>query len=184
MRVMVFIFSMFLIPALNAMEVEGVKLDEKVSVGKSQLVLNGAGVRSKFIVDVYVGALYLPAKNSDEAAVIKADTPNRIAMHFLYSKVKRADAVEAWNEGFAANLTADELSSMKVQIDAFNAMFPDLRKGDSVYIDYQPGKGTSVIINGKHKGSVKGAAFNRAVQSIWLGKKPVTKDLKKAMLGR
>jgi hypothetical protein len=37
-------------------------------VGGQQLVLNGAGIRSRAIFKVYVGSLYLPAKAGDLAA--------------------------------------------------------------------------------------------------------------------
>ena len=45
-------------------KVAGVKFDEtsQLSAGVPQLVLNGAGIRKKFFVKVYVGALYLPKK--------------------------------------------------------------------------------------------------------------------------
>ena len=43
-------------PALAA-EVAGVKLDDKMSVGGQELVLNGAGIRTKAFFKVYVGSL-------------------------------------------------------------------------------------------------------------------------------
>ena len=46
----------------QAAEVGGVKLDDKVSVGGQELVLNGAGIRTRAIFKVYVGSLYVPAK--------------------------------------------------------------------------------------------------------------------------
>ena len=48
--------------AAQAAEVAGVKLDDKASVGGQELVLNGAGVRTRVILKIYVGSLYLPAK--------------------------------------------------------------------------------------------------------------------------
>ena len=45
-----------------ALQVGGVDVPEKVTVAgyPQPLLLNGAGMRSKFFIDVYVGALYLP----------------------------------------------------------------------------------------------------------------------------
>ena len=57
------------LPALAA-EVSGVKLDDKVSVGGKELVLNGAGVRTKVVFKVYVASLYLPSKTTDLAGVL------------------------------------------------------------------------------------------------------------------
>jgi len=42
---------------------------------------------------------------------------------------------------------------------------------------------TVVGLNGASKGTIPGAAFNRALTRIWLGDKPIQADLKKAMLG-
>ena len=50
--------------AAQAAEVEGVKLADKVQVGGAELVLNGAGVRTRVFFKVYVGALYLRAKST------------------------------------------------------------------------------------------------------------------------
>ena len=40
-----------------AADVGGVKLDDKMSVGGQELVLNGAGIRTKGFFKVYVGSL-------------------------------------------------------------------------------------------------------------------------------
>ncbi len=53
-----------------AVEVAGVKLDDKATVAGQELVLNGAGVRTKVVFKVYVGSLYLPAKSASGAAVL------------------------------------------------------------------------------------------------------------------
>ena len=58
----------FAAPALAA-DIGGVKLDDKVAVGGQELVLNGAGIRTRVVFKVYVGSLYLPAKASDLAGV-------------------------------------------------------------------------------------------------------------------
>lgn len=45
-----------------ARDVKGVNIAESVTLGGETLGLNGAGVRSKFFISVYVGASYLPGK--------------------------------------------------------------------------------------------------------------------------
>ncbi|HEX6929025.1 MAG TPA: chalcone isomerase family protein, partial [Gammaproteobacteria bacterium] len=42
---------------VSAAELAGVTLPDTASVGGQELVLNGMGLREKFWVDVYVGAL-------------------------------------------------------------------------------------------------------------------------------
>jgi hypothetical protein len=38
-------------------------------------------------------------------------------------------------------------------------------------------------VNGAARGTIAGAAFNKALLKIWLGAKPAQEDLKKGMLG-
>ena len=69
------------------------------------------------------------------------------------------------------------------RIDQFNAMFTDAKKGDVIVLDYIPNQGTKVTIAGTEKGVIPGKDFNDAMLLIWLGDKPVTKDLRAKLLG-
>ena len=46
-------------PLAQAKMVNDVDVADKIQVADQSLTLNGAGVRSKFFMDLYVGALYL-----------------------------------------------------------------------------------------------------------------------------
>jgi len=70
-----------------AVEVEDVNVADSATVGGQALVLNGVGVRTKLFFDIYIGALYLPAKSDDAAKVIHSAGNKRVWMHFLYSEV-------------------------------------------------------------------------------------------------
>ena len=48
--------------ARGAAEVSGVKFDETAKVAGKELVLNGVGMRTKFIIKVYAAGLYLTEK--------------------------------------------------------------------------------------------------------------------------
>src|SRR5881392_307176 len=74
-------FCIASLPAFAA-EVAGVKLDDKMSLGGQEVVLNGAGIRTKFMVKVYVGSLYVPAKATSAAAVY-AKAPRRVQLKML-----------------------------------------------------------------------------------------------------
>jgi hypothetical protein len=58
-----------------------------------------------------------------------------------------------------------------------------LRKGGIVLIDYLPGIGTRVTVNGEEKATIRGEDFFRALLRIWIGAKPVDGRLRDAMLG-
>lgn len=171
--------------ALPAANVAGVDLPDRVKPQgmKQTLVLNGAGVRRKFFFRIYIGALYLPQPDSSAAAVIGSDAPSRVLMHFVYHEVSRDKLTAAWWDGFRDNLDAATLRALTPRIGKFAALFDDAREGDRIWLDYLPGQGTRVTVNGRVRGVIPGADFHRALLRIWLGDEPVAGDLKRAMLG-
>lgn len=169
----------------NAREVAGVDLPDQVKVEAegSALLLNGAGIRKKFFFSIYLASLYLPSTTSDAGAILEADQPNRVQMDMLYSKVEKQKLVEGWNDGFAANHSAEALQPLKDRIERFNNMFETLVTGDQVQFDYLPSQGTRVIINGDERGVIPGHDFNQALLKIWIGESPVTGSVKRDLLG-
>ena len=75
------------------------------------------------------------------------------------------------------------MKTLQDRINQFNSLFTTVHKGDVIRLDYLPGEGTQVRLNGTLKGSVSGEDFSRALLKIWLGSKPADANLKEAMLG-
>jgi hypothetical protein len=169
----------------TAAEIDGVTIPDSVTLPgtTTQLQLNGAGIRSKFLFDIYIGALYLPARSHDVAGILADDTATGVLMHFLYKEVSREKITDGWNEGLQANLPASEYQALLPRLEQFNRLFTTVRKGDRISIDYLPGSGTEVRINDEWRGKVEGNDFFRALLKVWLGPEPVSKDLRSAMLG-
>jgi long-chain acyl-CoA synthetase len=164
-------------------EVGGVKLDDKASVGGSEVVLNGAGVRTRAIFRVYVGSLYVPAKATTLPAVL-AKGPRRIQMNLLRD-VSAGQMVDALVDGLRDNNSEAELAALKPQTDQLITLMKslgDLKEGHVVTLDFVEG-GTRISLNGQAKGSIPGEPFNQALTRVWLGDKPAQADLKRAMLG-
>lgn len=168
---------------VNAAQVAGVTLPDKLELDGTPLQLNGAGIRSKFFVKVYVGALYLPNKEKNAAAIIAMNAPTRVSMHVLYHEVSKEKLTGGWTDGFENNQSSADLSKLKARLDQFNALFDSVKQGDVVNIDYLPGKGTRVMMNDQIKGIVPGEDFHRAVMQVWLGEVPADATLKSGMLG-
>jgi hypothetical protein len=170
---------------LRAAEVAGVSIPDRVDVVgvERPLLLNGAGVRKKFFFKIYIGALYLPTPRHSAKQIIQSAGPKRILMYFLYDEVGREKLTDGWWSGFRANHDESAIATLKTRIGQFSDLFDDAKRDDQVWVDYLPGKGTRVTINGKLRGIVPGADFNRALLRIWLGDEPVTEDLKQALLG-
>lgn len=177
----------FAVASAHSAEVAGVKLDDKVKLGSGpELVLNGAGIRTRVVVNVYVGALYLAEKKTAAADVLALAGPKRVSLSMLRD-VTAQQLTDALKEGIDANNPAADVEKLKPQIDELTAIMTTLgqtKKGDTVLLDFVPGTGTTVTLNGAVKGkAIGGDDFYRALLRVWLGDKPVDSGLKKAMLG-
>jgi len=172
----------------HALEIESVQVEDRIALGKNgpQLVLNGAGVRSKmFFIKVYVGALYLTAKKSDADEIIADSGPKRVAMHILIDELTAQELTASLNNALAANHIPAELALIESRIRDMNRMMNSIgviKKGGVIHLDYLPGTGTRVTVNGEQKIIIKGEDFFQAMLRIWIGRKPVDGRLRDAML--
>ena len=175
---------MLLVPiAASAVELGGVNMEDKTVVNGQTLVLNGAGLRKKFFIKVYVGGLYLPAKMSNPASILASDTPRRMVMHFLYS-VSKDQMCEAWEEGLEAN-TPNASAEVKAAFKTLCSWMDAIPNGNRLVLTYVPGTGTVVEVNGKVKGTLPGKPTADAIVSTWIGPKPAMgDDFKNAVLGK
>jgi hypothetical protein len=168
----------------SALEVAGVDVADKTRVGAGELVLNGAGIRTRAIFKVYVGALYLSEKKSAAAEVLAQKGAKRVALTLLRD-LSAQQLNEAFESGIQANHSAAEAEALKPRMAELLALFTDGKKGDVILLDFLPEAGTVVSLNAAAKGKpIQGEDFYRALLRIWLGDKPVDADLKKAMLGQ
>lgn len=179
--VAVVLFCFFASP-LRAVEIEGVAIPEQVVVGGKSLQLNGAGVRTKFFMDIYVGALYLPYVTSSMEDAIAGDLPKRVSMHVLYDSIDHERLVDGWIAGFEKNQGKEAIAKLKSRLNRFNAMFADAGRGDVLAFDFLVDGSTVVSQQGEESGRVEGADFQQALLRVWLGEKPADRDLKRVML--
>ncbi len=178
------IAALVAVPGLHAAEVAGVRVADSIKVGNSELVLNGAGLRSKLFIKVYVGALYVGQKAATPAAIYDSATPRRMVLRLL--RDLDADSLHsALDEGLRNNHSPAELSDMQAQADQLAGIMKAIgkvREGDTVSIDFSA-EGVVVSQNGEVRGKVAGANFAKALLKVWLGDKPADASLKKALLG-
>ena len=184
LRQLVFLMAALLFAApVLAVDVAGVKLDDKATIGGQELVLNGAGIRTKLMFKVYVGSLWVPAKATTAAAVY-AKAPRRVQLNMLRD-VGADQMIDALADGLKQANPPAEAAAVKAQTDQLAAILKSagqLKEGNVLVFDYVDGA-TAVILNGIVKGTIPGEAFNKALLNAWLGDDPVQADLKKAMLG-
>ncbi len=166
----------------TAMEIHGVRLPDSLEVGGHRLVLNGAGIRSKYLLDIYIGALYLAQPGRDGTAIARADAPMLMRMHFLFDGIPPERLSRGWMRGLkkrAPHAGPDLERAMRRFCGLFTVR---VRKNDVYDVAWLPGRGMEVSFNGRLLATIDNLALKQTLFAIWLGNTPGDADLKKALL--
>lgn len=178
------VLTLLTISVAGAAEVAGVRIEDRIRIGSQDLVLNGAGLRTRMFFKVYVAALYLPRKAAAPAAILDSQESRRVALHLLRD-LDADTLVGALKEGLRQNHTDAELAALRADIDQFEALMRGIgngKAGDLITLDLSS-DGTTVGFKGQERGKVADKDFGRALLKVWLGEKPVDVGLKQALLG-
>lgn len=179
-----FIITIMAASLCQAKEIGGITVPETLQADGQALVLNGAGVRTKYFMDLYVGGLYLKQKTGDADKIIAAEEPMAIRLHIISSLITSEKMEAATREGFI-NATAGATAPLAERIESFIGVFREKINKEDVYeFVYAPGAGTKISKNGKLKTTLPGIDFKKALFGIWLSAKPAQESLKAQMLGR
>ncbi len=185
MRGTLLVLALLAAPALAA-EVAGVRVDDRARVEATDLVLNGAGLRTKYFLNVYVAGLYLTEKKAGGADVLALTGAKRISMQ-LMRDLSAKQLTEALELGIRDNTSSAEREALDGRLSELTATMNALhsaKKGDLIALDWIPGSGTRIVLNGEPRGKIiAGEDFYRALLRIWLGDQPAQESLKKALLG-
>ena len=186
MRRTLLVLALFTSPALAA-EVAGVKVEDKARLESNELVLNGAGLRTKFFLNIYVAGLYLTERKTSANEVLALPGPKRITMR-LMRELNAKQLTDALEIGIRDNTSTAEREALSARVTELVAIMNALRsakEGDLIALDWVPGMGTKIVLNGEPRGKViEGEDFYRALLRIWLGDDPAEESLKKALLGQ
>ncbi|MDH4174647.1 MAG: chalcone isomerase family protein [Betaproteobacteria bacterium] len=168
---------------LQAAEVAGVKFDDSVRLADTALALSGAGLRQRFIFDVYAMGLYVRDAKSD---LVMQPGAKRVVIRMLRN-VDADTFTAALIDGMRPNHDEQTMKALEpriAELSAIMAQMKEARKGATITLDWLPGTGTQVTVDGRFAGApIAGEDFYQALLRIWLGPKPVQEDLKKALLG-
>jgi hypothetical protein len=169
--------------AARAQTIAGVTVPGTAEVNGKILVLNGAGLRRKLFVKVYVGALYLPSRQTTAAAALGSDSPRQMQMHFVYA-VGKGSLIEAWQTGLRDN-TPNASPEVTRAFQTLCSWMEDMQKGSTLVLTYVPGTGTTVDVSGTRKGTLPGGkAVADAILATWIGPNPGPgEEFKAAVLG-
>jgi hypothetical protein len=171
----------------QAVEVANVKYEPTLDLAGQKLQLNGAGIRYKFVVKVYTAGLYLTTTAGTTQEVLAAPGPKRIHITMLRD-IDGNELGKLFTKGMEANAPRDEFVKSINGVLKLSEVFASrkqLNSGDSFSVDYVPGVGSTLLLNGKTVMGepIKEPEFFSALLRIWLGDKPADDALKDALLG-
>lgn len=167
-------------------ETVGVDYPSVVKVEGTPLVLNGSGVSYRGLAKQYALALYAPQK-STRADLVVAGFNAPLQLRFVMLQSTRLDEMGTTiTRGIENNSSREEFFRLIPAIRQMSEVFSRIKRletGDTLAIEYLPRVGTLFQVNGQTIGlPISEPGFFPALSRVWLGKKPVTQDLKDALL--
>lgn len=157
-----------------------------LELAQHTLQRNGAGIRTKAIFKVYAAALYLekPATTLEEIGLLKG--PKRVSVTMLRT-INAAELGKLFSHGMEDNMDRQNFSKLVPGVLRMSEVFSrhkELRTGDQFTLDWIPGKGMVLSVNGQPEpAEFTEPEFYQAMLGIWLGPKPADQQLKSALLG-
>ncbi len=130
-----------------------------------------------FRVDVYAAALYLEQPGGSADSIVRSRQRKLVEVRAL-REVGAGDIGDAWREAFAANCPAP--CRLPDDVAAFLAVVRPSRVGEATTYVFGP-EGVLVLLDGAPAGSY-GAAFAPLLLATFIGPKPPTEGLKRALL--
>jgi len=178
--------AMALGTAAQPLDLAGAKFEPQLQVAGAALGLNGAAIRYKVVFKVYAVGLYLPAKAATLEAVVAQPGPKRIHAVMLRD-VTGSELGKNFAHHFEDNVTREEFAASISQIFRFGELFASrktMKSGDSFTLDWIPGVGTVISINGVPQGEpYPGAAFYTGMLKLWIGDRD-SAGVRAALLGQ
>jgi hypothetical protein len=182
--------------------------DAVTQVAGRPYALVGVGVRKKVMIKVYAMALYVDeaegrhafpalvsrAGGSDHARLTKDDHAQSFVMWGTFGKqavlhfVRDVDASKirgAFADGLEEELSDKAPADLKQGAQAFLGLFDkDLKEGQEIVIRTTADGKIEAEVAGAKKSGPQSPRLARAVWGIWLGAKPISSDLRRALVER
>ncbi len=174
-----------------AVEVAGVRFEERARIGATEALLNGAGLRSVLGVKLYAIAIYLPQKQDSLEGALRIQGAKRIQivnMFDVHAEMFSAGLVK----GIRKNLNEIEFAELRGRVDTLRAAVRAIdhtSAGSVISFDWLPAAGggggiTRLAVNGSRRGEdIAGEDFFQALLKVWLGGEVNDPRLRDALFG-
>ncbi len=139
-------------------------------VGDRSLPLLGVSLMRYYGFRLYVAALYADPAHASTQAIV-GTVPKKLVLHYL-REFSSNDFITSGLKFMKKN-PAFNLETLAAPIDQMDKLYLPVVEGDRYSLSFLPGQGgvegqTSLQLNEKLLGSVKGDAFQAAYFGIWL----------------
>lgn len=176
MRHVVFCSLLMLSITVQANEADRLKQAD-FPAQSQQLTLKNQAVLTYLWADVYAAALYAPSDLSAKQAWAQQKAL-RLTLYY-FRDIDRNDVIKA------ANTTLERQqanASLKPELEKLHARFRNIQAGDRYALDYRPGRGLHLEINGQVVFSSRDDALARAYLGIWLAPEGLSASLRNTLL--
>lgn len=173
--------------AQSSLTYEGQSFALVVKLGGADLRLNGTGVRQVAWFKGYLAALYLTAPARTAAQVVATPGPKRLQLRMLH-EVPAVEFSKALRKGVARNVPPSSLPALQERVDSLAGQIDALgkvRKKDVVDLDFEPGRGLLMSLNGSVRGTaIAGDDFFNALLLSFVGDIPYDDKMRAGLLGQ
>ena len=176
MRHVVFCLLLMLSVTVQANEADRLKQAD-FPAQSQQLTLKNQAVLTYLWADVYAAALYTPSDVSAKQAWAQQKAL-RLTLYY-FRDIDRNDVIKA------ATVTLERQQAnagLNPEIAKLHARFRDIRSGDRYALDFRPGRGLNLEINGQVVFSSPDAELAKAYLGIWLAPKGLSDSLRNTLL--
>ena len=169
-----------------AVRIDGFTFDDRLQLAGTDLLLNGVGLRSAAWLKGFAAGLYLRDRTNAPASALTQAGPKRLQMKMILD-VEATEFVKAFDKSLNRNNTEAERAALKDRVVQFNRSLEQvgkIAKGDVVNLDFIPGKGLILSINGTTRGRpLAGEDLYASLLKVFIGDRPVDPKLKAGLLG-
>ncbi len=166
--------------------IEGVSFEDRITLAGRELLLNGTGLRAAGWFKLYVAALYLPSRASSSEQALAIAGPKRMRVVLLH-EAPGPEFAKAVDKGVLRNASATEQEALRERLTRLTNQMravAEVQRGDIVDLDYDPARGTLMLINGKAQAAaIPGVDFYAALLRSFIGEQPYHRDLRAGLLG-
>jgi len=146
------------------------------SVAAPTLALAGCAARRVLLLHLYDVRLYLPERSATEAAAFDPALPKSMELEVTYPGNVPGNMPGSWRKRF------EERQLPPAMIADLNRLYQNLSGGDVLSIEYRPGRGSLVRLNGATQMVDHGPALIDSLLDIWMGPQSLHPEMRAQLL--